>query len=75
MTWPVVEPDRAGVLNEYPKLTLRRETPNNPIRARVGDDSFKQLGPLTAGTRFCMTARKDFSWFTGSSWWTGTLRY
>lgn len=50
-------------------------TPNNPVRAAVGDDSFKQLGPLTAGTPFCMTAKKDFSWFTGSSWWTGTLRY
>jgi len=50
-------------------------TPNNPIRAAVGDDSFKQLGPVTPSTPFCITAKKDFTWFWGSSWWTGTLRY
>ncbi len=48
-------------------------TPNNPVRAAVGDDTFKQLGPVTGCFR--MTAKKDFTWFSGSSWWTGTLRY
>ena len=50
-------------------------TPTSPIRAAVSDTSFKQLGPLTTGTCFRMTAKKDWSWPTGSSWWTGTLRY
>ncbi len=48
---------------------------SSPIRAAVNDTAFKQLGPLTQGTCFRVTAKKDWSWPTGSSWWTGTLRY
>ena len=63
---------------------LRRCTNNNPIgsgsssspiKAAVNDTAYKQLGPLTEGTCFRLTAKKDFSWPSGSSWWTGTLRY
>jgi hypothetical protein len=48
---------------------------NSPIKAAVNDTAFKQLGPLTNGTCFRMNAKKDWSWPSGSSWWTGTLRY
>lgn len=47
----------------------------SPIKAAVNDTAFKQLGPLSTGTCFRMTAKKDWSWPTGYSWWTGTLRY
>ena len=48
---------------------------SSPIRARVNDTSWKQLGPLTLGLCFRMNAKKDWSWPVGNSWWTGTLIY
>lgn len=50
-------------------------TATSPIKAAVNDTAFKQVGPLATGTCFRMTAKKDWSWPTGYSWWTGTLRY
>ena len=50
-------------------------TPNSPVKAAVNDTSWKQLGPLPNGTCFLMTAKKDWSWPTGYSWWTGNLQY
>lgn len=48
---------------------------SSPVKAAVNDTAYKQLGPLTDGTCFRMTAKKDWSWPSGSSWWTGTLRF
>jgi hypothetical protein len=52
-------------------------TPNNPVHFFKATDSgvYKQLGPLAHNTCFRMTARKDWTGFWGSTWWTGTLRY
>lgn len=50
-------------------------TPNNPVRAKVNDTGWKQLGPLPQYTCFRMAAKKDWSWFSGYAWWTGTLLY
>jgi hypothetical protein len=50
-------------------------TPNSPVQAKVNDNGWKQLGPLPQGYCFRMSARKDWSWFSGSAWWTGTLLY
>ena len=50
-------------------------TPNSPVKAAVNDTTWKQLGPLPTDTCFLMTAKKDWSWPTGYSWWTGNLQY
>lgn len=48
---------------------------SSPVKAAVNDSAFKQLGPLSDNQCFRMSAKKDWSWPTGNSWWTGTLRF
>jgi hypothetical protein len=48
-------------------------TPTSPIVFTKPSTVAKKLGNLVTDTCFRLTARKDWTWISGSEWWTGFL--
>jgi hypothetical protein len=48
-------------------------TPNNPAVYTSPDHGYRGLGGFAGSTCFRITARKDYTWPWGSTWWTGGL--